>query len=129
MTPAQAQLTALRYQPFIYAIDIVGFDWSAATLALQVRSDRAAPGTALVDLSRATAGTQGLSTTVATTGGVPTTTLTIQIDQTTIDALPGFPDDPNALVQLRYDLVVTPAGGVKQRWLEGVFAISEGVTH
>lgn len=130
-TPARADLTARRYQPFILIVDAVGQDWTGADLKLQVRATQSAPGAALIDLSVAAAGSEGLSISVATTLGIPTTTLTIQIDEATLTATTPYPGnglEPNTPVSLRYDLVVTPSGGIKQRWLEGAFIIVEGVT-
>jgi hypothetical protein len=131
MTPGQKDLIVYRNQPNLIAFDVIGLDWSAAVFAMQVRSTRGLTNTALLDLVIATAGTQGISRTVATTDGVPTTTVTIQIDETALDAVAPYPANglaPNTPVELRYDIAVTPSGSAKRRLVEGAFTIVEGVT-
>lgn len=132
MTPGRLDLRAHRWTPFFYDIDFAGYDFSAATFALQVRSYRDQSGTALISLVNASAGSQGLSVTVVTTEGVPTSTVRIRINETTLeDLLPfatnGRPaDDPD--VPLVWDLHITSSGLGKVRWLEGSFTIVAGVT-
>lgn len=130
-TPGQKDLTVYRNQPNIISFDVPDLDWSAAVFAMQVRVTRGLMGTAPLDLAIATAGTQGISRTVATVDGITTTTVTIQIDEDALDDVAPYPAnglEPNTPVQLRYDITVTPSGTPKFRLLEGAFIIIEGVT-
>jgi len=131
MTPGTLNLTAYRNVPFLEAIRFVGFDFTGGTFALQVRLLPGTAGSALIGLTNATAGTQGLSVAVTEESSVDVSTLTIQIDEATIDAL--LPASTNGQkagtdVVLYYDLIITATGLAKSRWLEGTFTIAEGVT-
>ena len=132
MTPGTLNLTAYRNVPFLEAIRFVGLDFTGGTFALQVRDYVAAEGSALLTLGNATAGTQGLSVVVTEEDGLDVSTLTIQIDEATIDALRPWPANgqkaKSGAVALRYDLIITATGLPKSRWLEGAFTIAEGVT-
>lgn len=124
-------LRAQRWTPFFYSIDFPGFDFTSATFKLQVRQYRDASGDPLIDITNASAGAEGLSVTTAVDDGITTSTVLIQINETTIEgvlplASSGRPaDDPD--VPLVWDLHVT-LSGKKQRWLEGSFTIIAGVT-
>ncbi len=129
--PTTHNLRVQRNAPALITVDLVGYDFTGGTFAMQVRAYRGASGSALISLTNQTAGTQGISVAVVTTGGVPTSTLTIQIDESTIDAL--LPASTNGQkagtdVELVYDLVLTGGGFAKSRWLEGTFTIHEGAT-
>lgn len=131
MTPGTLNLTAYRNVPFLEAIRFVGFDFTGGTFALQVRLLPGTAGSALIGLTNQTAGTQGLSVVVTEESSVDVSTLTIQIDEATIDAL--LPASTNGQkagtdVVLYYDLIITATGLTKSRWLEGTFTIAEGVT-
>lgn len=131
MTPGTLPLVAQRNAPFFYSIEFVGYDFSAATLAAQVRQYRGQTGTALLPLTKQTAGTQGISVTVVTTLGVPTSTLLYQIDEANIDACLPFPANGQKAgtdVELVHDLIITGGGLNKTRMLEGPFIIREGAT-
>lgn len=131
MTPGTLNLTAYRNVPYLEAIRFVGFDFAGGTFALQVRLLPGTAGSALIGLTNATAGTQGLSVAVTEEGGLDVSTLTIQIDEATIDSL--LPASTNGQkagtdVALFYDIIITGGGLGKTRWLEGSFTIAEGVT-
>jgi len=131
MTPGTLNLTAQRNVPFLEAIRFVGLDFTGGTFALQVRLLPGTAGSALIGLTNQTAGTQGLSVAVTVESSINVSTLTIQIDEATIDAL--LPASTNGQkagtdVVLYYDLVITGGGIGKTRWLEGSFTIAEGVT-
>ena len=131
MTPGVLNIIAYRNTPFIETIRFAAIDFTGATFALQVRTLPGASGSALISLTNQTAGTQGLSVTTAVETGVTISTLTIQIDEATIDAL--LPASTNGQkagtdVNLYYDLIITGGGVAKSRWLEGTFTIAEGVT-
>jgi hypothetical protein len=131
MTPGRMDLVVYRNAPRKITIEYPGIDWTGAVLAQQIRSYRGQPGSALITLGMAAAGTQGISLAVVTTLGVPTTTITLQYDEATIDALLPHAtngQEPNTDVLLKHDIIVTPSGGMKARWFEGDFTISEGVT-
>lgn len=134
LTPGRMDIRANRWTPLIFAFEMPGYDFSAAAFAQHVRLRRDTPGAALITLANAAAGTQGLSATVAfDDDGIPTTTVTIRIDEATIEALLPFPanglpaDEPD--VSLVHDIHITPNGGIKARWVEGAFTIFAGATH
>lgn len=131
MTPGTLNLTAYRNVGYLEAIRFSGLDFTGGTFALQVRLLPGTAGSALIGLTNQTAGTQGLSVAVTTESGVTISTLTIQIDEATIDSL--LPASTNGQkagtdVVLYYDLIITATGLAKSRWLEGSFTIAEGVT-
>jgi hypothetical protein len=131
MTPGTLPITVYRNVPYVEAIRFVGFDFTGGTFALQVRALPGTAGSALIGLTNQTAGTQGLSVVVTEESSVDVSTLTIQIDESTIDAL--LPASTNGQkagtdVVLYYDLIITATGLTKSRWLEGTFTIAEGVT-
>lgn len=113
-------------------------DWDDATFAMHIRQNPGDTGAAVVSLTNATAGTQGISATfdpafVVTdpetnedvTG--PATLILCQINESTLEAISlGTPSDKP--VEFHYDLHVTPTGGVKRVVAEGKFTIKPGVT-
>lgn len=123
ITPATLHLTANRHAPFVYMIEVPDYDLGAATLAMQIRLVPDAPGSPLVDLAIAAAGSQGLSVVVA----AGDSTITIQIDEATLEALPAAGETGDDL-DLWYDMAVTPSGGVKSIWFRGLFTVRAGVT-
>ena len=135
ITPGRLDLTAQRWTPFVYVIDFEGYDLSSATLALQVRLYRDAPFDPMISLTNAAANAEGLSVSVSATDGVPTSSLQIRINETTIEGtLPltvdedSRPSRTSPDVSLAWDIVISGAGLPKSRWLEGQFTIKGGVT-
>lgn len=131
MKPGTLPLTVYRNVPYIEAIRFRALDFTGGTFAMQVRPIPGATGTPLISLTNATAGTQGLSVVVTEESGVDISTITVQIDEATIDAI--LPAASNGLragddVVLYYDLLITATGITKSRWLQGTLTISEGVT-
>jgi hypothetical protein len=131
LVPGIANLRVNRWTPNKITIDLVGYDLTGGTFAQQVRSYRDAPGSAIISLTNATAGTQGISVAVVTTGGIPTSTLTLQYDEATIEGALAYPASgvkAGSDVVVYHDLHVT--GGVlpKTRLIEGTFTIAAGVT-
>lgn len=124
------KLTANRWEPFIYTIDFEGFDYTGATFAMQVRAVKDSGGTALVNLATVgSVGTEGITIVgVTTTDGIPTTSISIRINEATVEALPE-PAELGEDIVLRWDMQITPSGGNKYRALEGAFTVSAGVTH
>ena len=113
--------------PFVEAIAFQGLDFTGAAFLMHFRNQPGDTGTPVISLANATAGTQGLSVAVATSGGVPTSTLTIRIDEATMEALP-FASPTSEYLILHYDLHITPSGGTKRVWLRGLFYVDPGVT-
>lgn len=130
MQTGRRDLKANRWEPFVHTIDFEGVDWTGATFLMQVRATRDAGGAALVDLATVgSVGTEGVAIIgVTTTDGVPTTSISIRVNEATMEGLP----EPGALgddIDLYWDMQVTPSGGTKQRALEGKFTVKAGVTH
>lgn len=131
MTPGTLNFDILRNQPFLDTIRFRGYDFTGATMAMQFRQYRAAEGSPLISLVNATAGSQGLSVVVTTEDGVTISTVTIQIDEATVDAVLPWPANGqkfNTDVTTYHDLKITGGGLTKQRWVQGIAMIREGVT-
>lgn len=126
ITPGTLALRANRWTPFVYSIDIEGLDLTGATLAMQVR-ERKDGGNIEASLSAAAAGSQGLSLTVDTTGTDPVTTITIQIDETTMESMSAATEAGDDAV-FYWDMHVTPTGGIKQVYFAGTFTVVAGST-
>jgi hypothetical protein len=132
MTPGADDVRAYRWTPFKELFPIEGINLTGATLAMQVRLYRDAPGDPLISLTASASPAQGLSLSVVTVDGVPTTTIEARIDEATIEALLPFPDsgvEQGANVELVYDIHITTAALGKRRWIEGAFIIVPGATH
>lgn len=130
-TPGRKDWRAYRWAVFDETIVVEGADLAGAALLMQVRGYRDAPGAPLIDLVLAALPAQGLSVTVATVAGLPTSTIRIRINETTIEQLLPFSAsglEPGAEVELVWDMLITPAGQVKSRWFEGLFIIVPGAT-
>lgn len=112
-----------RFTPFVYDIEFTSVDFTGATMQAQVRLLPDTPGDPLVDLVAAAPGSEGVSFAVAD----GTTTVTLQIDEATMEALPAA-EETGDEVELWWDLQITPSGGVKNVWLRGTFTIIPGVT-
>jgi hypothetical protein len=132
MTPGTLPLTVQRGTPYVYRIDFPNYDLTDAGLSAQVRLYRDQPGAPLINLTNAQPLAQGLSVEVFTDAeGVPTSTLQIRINETTIEGLLPFPQnglEPADPVKLAWDLHLTISPNGKRRWIEGPFIISPGVT-
>ena len=113
--------------PFVESIAFTGLDFTGATFLMHFRNQPGDTGTPVISLANAVAGSQGLSVAVATSGGVPTSTLTIRIDEATMEGLP-FAAPTSEYLILHYDLHITPSGGTKRVWLRGLFYVDPGVT-
>lgn len=121
-------ITAPRHVPLVYLID---FDseftetLDGATLDMHVRLLKDNPGSPLINLNPAAAGSQGLS--MDYDAETDTTTVVIQINQATMKALPPANEIGEDL-ELWWDLHVTPDGGTKAVYLRGKFIVQAGVT-
>lgn len=136
MTPVTLNLNAPRWAPFVETpIAFEGYDYSAATFAWAARLYRDAPGSPLISLAGATAGSEGISCVVTVDAeSVPTSWLTFQIDEATLEAVLPFTvtsGTPNrkagANLVLYHDLQITGGGHVKRRRAQGEITIEPGV--
>ena len=128
ISPGSLDLVAYRWTPYVYQIDFVGLNFTDATMLSHVRLKRDAPGTPIISLANASPSAEGLSVSVVTTGGVPTSTIQIRINEATLEGIllnAGVPGDD---IVLAWDIHVTGGGYPKTRWLEGRFVIKPGVT-
>lgn len=128
ITPGHLDLVVQRWTPFVYQIDFEGLDFTGATMAMQARLYRDAPGAPLIDLINAAANAEGLSVTVATVDGVPASTVQIRINETTAEGLLLNAGAPGDDVKIAYDLHITGGGLPKTRWVEGSLIIRAGAT-
>lgn len=108
----------------------LGVDWSAATFRFTLAP---LPGSgALITLTNAAAGSQGISATYDAsyvddqTGlVVGATIIRPQIDEATFEALTWGPTDEPLV--LYHDMLVTPSGAPQRVWFDGTFTILSGV--
>lgn len=128
ITPGTLDLVAYRWTPYVYTIDFEGVDFSAATMLSHVRLRRDAPGSPIISLANASPSSEGLSVSVVTTGGVPTSTIQIRINETTLEGILLNAGVPGEDVVLSWDIHITGGGYPKSRFLEGRFVIKPGVT-
>ena len=126
--PGRLDLTVQRWTSFVYQIDFEGLDFTGATMAMQVRLYRDAPGDPLINLTNAASNAEGLSVSVATVSGVTTSTVQIRINETTGESLLLNAGKPGDDITLVYDLHITGGGLPKSRWLEGSLIIRAGAT-
>lgn len=126
-SPAQVTLRVPRWSPFDDTIQISGVDLSGATMLMQVRPYRDAPGAALINLATVAAPGEGVSVSVDTSGILPVSTVRIIINEPTIEGLP-FGANPGADVPLKWDMLISKTGMKKARWFEGDFIVTAGVT-
>jgi hypothetical protein len=127
ITPGKLDLIAYRWTPFVYVIDFEGLDFSAATFAMDVRLYRDAPS-AVLSLGNAASNAQGISCSVATVEGVPTSSVQIRINETTLEPLLLNAGAPGQDIKVAQDLHITGGGFPKTRWTEGAFIIRAGAT-
>lgn len=132
---ARVDLVANRGDPFRDETEFEGYDYSAATFAMQIRQYKDAPGDPLVSLGNIASPAEGISVTVETLDGEPSSVVAIRINETTLEALlpfavaSGSPNrKPGSDVVLFYDLQITGGGHSKLRRMEGTFTIRAGVT-
>lgn len=133
ITPARLVLAADRWTAFtaslLFASASADVDLSDATMRMQIRTRPDAAGSPLVDLNVVpSSGEQGIRVfDPETIDAHATTTIGIRINETTMEGLP-FPADRGADLTLWWDLHVTQAGALKQRWMAGEFIVRAGVT-
>lgn len=116
-------------------IVMIGFgDWSGATFKMEVRAQPGDTGTALVSLTNASLGAQGMNAIYSPSYTDPDTGLPVaatiirpQINETTMEGLPSAAR-PSERLTLYYDLHVTPPGENKRVVMYGKFVVDPGVT-
>lgn len=150
--PAKIDLHTDRWVACIRELAFVGFDFTSATFAAQVRTVPDAAGSPLVNLgtvgSLASEGVMllyGGSATIADhiaagridevpTGYVSTdvvllSSVRIRINETTMEALTLPNDEDGPDTPLVWDLHITPSGGIKDKYAGGKFIVRGGATH
>jgi hypothetical protein len=127
-TAAQVRLLADRWTPFVRTISFE-YDLTGADLRLQIRSYPNQPGAPLVDLGLVdTLAAQGLKlASVDNSGPIPISIVSVRINETVMEGLP-YMGELGDDSELAWDLLVTPATGLKERWLFGPFIVKAGVT-
>lgn len=128
---ARYDSVANRFAPHPDYIDFEGFDWTDATVKMQIR-DRKNGGAIRANLSQVTtAAAEGVRIDeVFENDGIPTTRIAWRINETTMEAMSAqaMGLEPDTDVSLFLDLHVTPVGGLKFVPIEGVFTVKAGVT-
>jgi hypothetical protein len=127
--PGYLPFADVRWTPFIRTLSFRGIDLTGATLRAQVRSTRDVVASPLVDLQTVgSANTEGLRLLSAgLVDGVMTSVIYMRINEATMEGLPAAAE-PGDDLRLWWDMHITPAGGVKQRYLWGEFILLAGVT-
>lgn len=128
IVPGRLDLVAFRFTPFVTPLVITGIDLTGAAFAAQVR-DRWNGGALRVDLTTVgSVATEGITLVSATTiAGVSYSTLSLRIDEATMEAMPEAPEFDGDL-ELVWDMHITPLGGVKAVYLSGKFSVLAGST-
>lgn len=126
--PAPYDIKAGRFVVHEDYLDFVGFDFTGATFAMQVR-DRPNGGALRADLSTVTtAAAEGVRLdSVTTVDGITTSRVAWRINKATMKAMP-LAADPEADNLIHYDLKISPAGETEYVAAEGTFTIKNGVT-
>jgi hypothetical protein len=125
MTPrftATVDLIAHRGVVFADVTAFDGFDYSDAAFTMEIRRYGDASGEPLVALAKAGPTAQGISCTVATVGPFPVSTVTIRINETTIEGLP-FTSPRGGDWAGKYALDIAGGGHPKLRRMEGAFTV------
>lgn len=126
MAAGKRDLIVERWTPFKHVIEFQGLDFTGQACSMQVRRSRDRSDAALISLTTAASPAEGISLTVATVGGIPSTTVEIRINETTIEGLP-FTNPRGGDWVGAWDLHIGN-GVAKRRWLQGTFTVSAGVT-
>lgn len=139
MQTVRLDVTAWRHVPYggatgDFQFVELGVDWSDCAAQLQIRGLPGDTGTPLASLAIAPAGSEGISAVYdagylhPVTGAVVGATLiTIQISQTTLEAIPA-PADVTQPQALAWDMHLTPPSLPKMQYAFGTFTLNPGVT-
>lgn len=148
--PAKLDIRADRRVACNRTLPFVGIDLGEASFNLQVRQTRDTDGDPLLDLATVdTAAAEGVRTIIVATASVaehiaakrlPATppglaasdvatvsVIGIRINETSMEGLP-FPAERGLDARFVWDLLITPAGGIKDRYVGGDFIVRAGVT-
>ena len=137
ITPGSYALPAYRYADGPYTFLFKGIDLTGCDLLMEWRLYKGALGDPLASFTNAASpGAEGFEIDVETVAGVPQSTVTLWIDEATINAvLPfavtgGTPNrtPPGADVTVKHDLRATFTDGVIRRLIEGPVLLLEGVS-
>lgn len=122
-----APLEGWRTNPLIETIVLNGWDYTGATIRLEVR-DRRDGGALRAGLDTvASAASEGVRIASVTTAGViPTTTLVIRINETTMEAMPAAPEAGDDIPMV-WGMHITPLGGLKFMAFDGPFTVKASV--
>lgn len=149
-TPGRYDIAADRWVACIRTMTFVGYDFTDAVFAMQVRLTGDAGGSPLIDLATVTTssaegvrliygGTDTIANhiTAGRLSGVPSgyestdsvalSHVGIRINETTMEGLP-FPSERGDNAELAWDMHITPSGGIKDKWIGGKFTVRAGVT-
>lgn len=147
---ARITIRADRWVACIREFAFVGWDFTDAVFAAQVRAVPDSTGAALIDLATVTtASAEGVRLIEAAIdtianhiaagriAAVPTGFLEsdevalslvgLRINETSMEALP-FPDDTGDDIAFTWDMHITPSGGLKDKYCGGDFVVLAGVT-
>lgn len=150
ITPGRYDIAADRWVACIRTLTFVGLDFTDAVFAMQVRLTGDASGSPLVDLATVTtssaegvrliyAGTDTIANHIAagrlddvpsgyaSGDSIALSQVGIRINETTIEALP-FPEERGDDIDLAWDMLITPSGGIKDKYIGGKFTVRAGVT-
>lgn len=150
MTPGNYPLAGDRWTALVELIPFIGWDFTGAVFAAQVRLTPDATGAALVDLATVgSASAEGLRLVYAGTATIAAhiaagrlqsippgyqssdsvllSLVGIRINETTMEGLP-FPAERGDDPVLAWDIHITPSAGIKQKYLGGSFTVRAGVT-
>ena len=131
---AVAPVCAQKRVPFDRSFIVIGQNWASASFQMHVRLSPGDTSSPLISLGNAAAGSQGISATYDAaypmpdgSGNVAATIIRARIDEATIEGF-ALASPSYQVVQLYYDILVTPVGADKIVLCGGVFSIEPGVT-
>lgn len=130
MTPVTLNLRVDRTKAILQLISIRGLDLTSASFRSQVRLYPDAAGDPILDLPLVTNTDDGMKfVSVSTTEGVPTSIIQMQVAAATMAAdIPDAPAGKDHII-LRWDLNVTPSGGIEAVYARGDFRVDGVVTY
>lgn len=150
ISPGRYDLSADRWVACIRTFSFVGLDLTGANFAAQVRLEHNAPGFAFIDLSTVTTASEegvrvidvqtqtiaehiadGLLDKVppgyAAGDVVVVSQIGLRINEVTMETTPWGPEREDDAVFV-WDLLITPSGGIKDKYLGGDFIVRGGAT-
>ena len=129
--PVTRPLVAGRWVPFVHSVFVEGVDLTGATFAMQVR-DRWNGGQIRADLATVTtASAEGIRLIgVTQANGLPKSELGIRINKSTMQDMSAEVAgiDPDAALELVYDMHVSRTAGMPEVWMRGPFTVEPGST-